>query len=87
MGLEYHLTKGKDPNNYNPGARGNIEVFMCSVKSRVGYSDGFQWLSSFLAWTINTNIIRINQVYLETKFVFLKRMTRINVEPSSKCKY
>jgi len=49
MGLEYHLTKGKDPNNYNPGARGNIEVFMCSVKSRVGYSDGFNWLSSFLA--------------------------------------
>ena len=41
MGLEYHTTKGKDPANYNPGARGNIEVFMCSVKSRVGYSDGF----------------------------------------------
>ena len=41
MGLEYHLTKGKDPNNYNPSARGNIEVFMCSVKGRVGYSDGF----------------------------------------------
>lgn len=41
MGLEYHLTKGKDPNNYNPSARGSIEVFMCSVKGRVGYSDGF----------------------------------------------
>ena len=41
MGLEYHLTKGKDPANYNPGARSNIEVFMCSVKGRVGYSDGF----------------------------------------------
>ena len=41
MGLEYHLTKGKDPQNYNPSARANIEVFMCSVKGRVGYSDGF----------------------------------------------
>mgnify|MGYP001037391148 CR=1 FL=1 len=48
MGLQYHLTKGKDPNNLNPSARGNIEVFMCSVKARAGYSDGFQWLSSFL---------------------------------------
>ncbi len=41
MGLEYHLTKGKDPSAYNPGARSNIEVFMCSVKGRCGYSDGF----------------------------------------------
>ena len=48
MGLQYHLTKGKDPNNFNPSARGNIEVFMCSVKGRAGYSDGFSWLSSFL---------------------------------------
>ena len=48
MGLQYHITKGKDANNYNPGARGNVEVFMCSVKARAGYSDGFNWLSSFL---------------------------------------
>jgi len=48
MGLPYHLTKGKDPNQYNPGARGNIEVFMCSVKARAGYKDGFEWLSAFL---------------------------------------
>ena len=48
MGLQYHLTKGKDPNNFNPSARGSIEVFMCSVKARAGYSDGFSWLSSFL---------------------------------------
>lgn len=48
MGLPYHLTKGKDANQYNPGARGNIEVFMCSVKARAGYKDGFEWLSAFL---------------------------------------
>ena len=48
MGLPFHLTKGKDVNNYNPGARYNVEVFMCSVKARAGYSDGFNWLSAFL---------------------------------------
>ena len=48
MNLPFHLTKGKDLNNQNPGARANIEVFMCSVKARAGYSDGFQWLSGFL---------------------------------------
>lgn len=48
MDLPYHLTTGKDPNNQNPGAKGKIEVFMCSVKGRAGYSDGFTWLSSFL---------------------------------------
>ena len=48
MGLQFHITKGKDPNNFNPGARGNVEVFMCSVNARAGYSDGFIWLSSFL---------------------------------------
>ena len=48
MNLPFHLTKGKDPNNMNPGARATIEVFMCSVKARAGYSDGFQWLSTFL---------------------------------------
>ena len=48
MNLPFHLTKGKDHNNYNPGARAAIEVFMCSVKARTGYSDGFSWLSGFL---------------------------------------
>ncbi len=48
MGLPFHLTKGKDVNNYNPGARHSVEVFMCSVKARAGYSDGFNWLSTFL---------------------------------------
>lgn len=49
MGLPFHVTKGKDLSQQNPGARGNIEVFMCSVKARAGYSDGFTWLSSFLS--------------------------------------
>ena len=49
MDLPFHLTKGKDPNNHNPSAKGNIEVFMCSVKGRAGYSDGFTWLSGFLS--------------------------------------
>ena len=48
MGLQYHLTKGKDPSQLNPGAKAIIEVFMCSVKARAGYGDGFTWLSSFL---------------------------------------
>ena len=48
MGLPFHETKGKDPNQYNQGAKANIEVFMCSVKARAGYGDGFTWLSSFL---------------------------------------
>ena len=48
MGLPYHMTKGKDPNQQNPGACGTIEVFMCSVMKRTGYHDGFTWLSSYL---------------------------------------
>ena len=47
LGLHFHQTYGKDPNQKNPGAR-NIEVFMCSVVKKVGYADGFEWLSSFL---------------------------------------
>ena len=46
LGLHFHQTYGKDPKQKNPGAR-PIEVFMCSVKARAGYSDGFEWLGSF----------------------------------------
>ena len=48
MGLPYHMTKGKDPNQQNPGATATIEVFMCSVMKRTGYSNGFEWLSGYL---------------------------------------
>ena len=42
-----HQTWGKDPKKPNPGAR-KVEIFMCSVKKRIGYIDGFQWISTFL---------------------------------------
>ena len=48
LGLEYHKTKGKDAASYNPQAEDNLEVFMCSVKLRAGYADGFDWLSNQL---------------------------------------
>ena len=47
FGLLPHMTFGKDAKTKNPGAR-KVEVFMCSVVKRVGYADGFQWLSTFL---------------------------------------
>ena len=47
LGLQYHQTYGKDANQKNAQAR-PIEVFMCSVMKRVGYADGFQWLSNFI---------------------------------------
>ena len=47
LGLPFHQTFGKDPAQKNPGAR-PIELFMCSVVKRVGYQDGFTWLSQFI---------------------------------------
>ena len=47
FGLHFHQTYGKDLKQKNPGAR-PIEVFMCSVQRRIGYSDGFEWLSKFI---------------------------------------
>ena len=47
LGLPFHNTYGKDPNSKNPGAR-PVEIFMCSVMKRAGYSDGFEWLSAFI---------------------------------------
>ena len=47
LGLPFHQTFGKEPAQKNPGAR-PIELFMCSVVKRVGYQDGFTWLSQFI---------------------------------------
>ena len=47
MGLPFHQTYGKDPNQSNPGTR-PIELFMCSVVKRAGYQDGFTWLGQFI---------------------------------------
>ena len=46
LGLLPHQTYGKE-GAVNPDAR-RVEVFMCSVLKRVGYQEGFQWISEFL---------------------------------------
>ena len=50
--LKYELglmdTYGKDKGPDGSGAR-TIELYMCSVVRRMGYADGFKWLSQFLS--------------------------------------
>ncbi|KAL7069328.1 putative small GTP-binding protein sar1 [Cryptosporidium serpentis] len=47
LGLYEHLTYGREKRGDN-GIR-PIEVFMCSVVRRMGYSEAFRWLSQFLS--------------------------------------
>nr|XP_027205391.1 GTP-binding protein SAR1-like [Dermatophagoides pteronyssinus] len=46
LGLPEHLTYGKDYKSRS--ATRPVELFMCSVSRRMGYNDGFKWLSRFL---------------------------------------
>jgi len=47
LGLYNHMTYGRDAKANTSAAR-PVELFMCSVVKRMGYAEGFQWLSQFL---------------------------------------
>lgn len=48
LGLTYTYGKDREPDDKNENDR-PIELYMCSVIRRMGYSDGFKWLSKFLS--------------------------------------
>ena len=48
IGLPYFATYGKETVPRASSVIRPIEVFMCSVKARVGYQDAFAWLAKFI---------------------------------------
>ena len=50
--LRYQLgltqTYGKEPRQDRDDRTRPIELYMCSVLKKIGYADGFQWLSQFI---------------------------------------
>jgi len=47
LGLYSHMTYGRDTKKGDTSVR-PVELFMVSVVKRMGYAEGFQWLSQFL---------------------------------------
>merc|ERR1712039_301019 len=47
LGLYSHMTYGREARKNDTGVR-PVELFMVSVVKRMGYAEGFQWLSQFL---------------------------------------
>merc|ERR1711988_43410 len=47
LGLYAHMTYGRDKKAGDSSVR-PVEIFMVSVVKRMGYAEGFQWLSQFL---------------------------------------
>jgi GTP-binding protein SAR1 len=48
LGLYSHMTYGRDTKPNTSGVR-PVELFMVSIVKRMGYAEGFQWLSQFLS--------------------------------------
>jgi len=48
LGLHQHMTLGKDIGKAGTLQGRPLEVFMCSIMKRMGYTEAFQWLSNFL---------------------------------------
>jgi len=47
LALYSHMTYGRSTKKGESSVR-PVELFMCSVVKRMGYAEGFQWLSQFL---------------------------------------